>query len=1209
MGNGVAGAVRTPMDTISSQRRIRIAARAEPAQGASWPCQIVSFSVEGLRVRYPVSREDTISRCFAGGDSCLHLGFRSRASDRLCYMRVRMTRYASGILEAHYDEQPLRCFEMLLEAAGLARKEPLEAAAAPQAAPRIIVSQCAGTWLDALEPLFRRSLGALPRLLTRHAREAASAEEAESFREAAGQLLKQRDRIWQSVARSLRAGFEGGTDALPACSDWLGVRVMAARAGQRYEATLALLHWRLEALGRDDLSGDQGPLTPQRLCGAFAAALEQQGFSRRINRRIYPVFEQSVLLALGRVYSQLHEVFLRHDPRRGGTQRYRLTECASPARYKSPDQRLQEARVATRKAVVPALPSLMEPDDVRPESLTSEGRFVTARKLWVCLGMLDEAIVRDSDASLVVPAQVRSSLRRLRQAESSVQAQPLQKRVAAWFDCSEQQTMPGELAVAAGLVERLVQSLCESPRLTQRGRWCLRRLETTLLETAVSEPQILDRTDHPLRRIIDLIGHLDTADHRETRDWPRDLYHRIERMARGQSGHSGLEATVTMLRGLLQSREERHQRKLRPALKAAEGSEKLAEAARITDDALDDRLLGRAVPAPVLQLVENGWRDLMALSYLRSAGQEGEWSECLALLDALLSLAGKGPAADPDALMERVQSGLGEIALAQPDEVLRALQAYLHAPEQSRSVRLSDGFCKPDREPEAAATGEHRLWRLRLEQMTPGAWFLDESSADAPAPVRLAWCNERRSEFLLVTPSGKKVAQYNAGEMADHLVTQRLMPIARQDLQLFNEATWRLIEQFQTQLTESVNTDPVTGLPVAREYARRLGRFLTLAHQGREQALAVVELASSVQSPVCLQQAAALLDEQLPPEGLAGVLDSGLFAVLLPAEGAGIWLNWLMGQLSRILAPRHGEGVVRGGVAMGDPGIVTTRHWLDLARDACRGAPFQSSPTFRYGAVSVERARYVLRLADRLAGHHELAHEALLLKAHRIIPLHGQTRMAGQHEISLSMHNERGELVNAAELIPLAERYHRIRALDRWVIAQMLEHTTQLGGLMPEVGGGIGINISGHSLNDPELLEFIYHLLSQRHHAIEKLWFRIDEAHAIADPDGVASFIHEVRELGCRICLGGMGTDPDLARLMQRLPVDMIALDGALVAGLQHSRKDRLLLEATVSLAHRMGCELIASEVADRPVLDILREAGVDYAKGYAIAKPWLVNR
>ncbi len=216
--------------------------------------------------------------------------------------------------------------------------------------------------------------------------------------------------------------------------------------------------------------------------------------------------------------------------------------------------------------------------------------------------------------------------------------------------------------------------------------------------------------------------------------------------------------------------------------------------------------------------------------------------------------------------------------------------------------------------------------------------------------------------------------------------------------------------------------------------------------------------------------------------------------------------------------------------------------------------------------------------------------------------------MAGQHEITLSMHNERGELVNAAELIPLAERYHRIRALDRWVIGEMLEHTTQLGSLMPEAGGGVGINISGHSLNDPALLEFIYHLLSQQHHAIEKLWFRIDEAHAIADPDGVASFIYEVRELGCRICLGGMGTDPDLARLMQRLPVDMIALDGTLVAGVQHSRKDRLLLEATVSLAHRMGCEVIASQVEDKPVLEILRHAGVDYAQGHAVGKSMLVN-
>ncbi len=976
------------MDTVSAQRRIRIAARAEPAEGASWPCQIVSFSVEGLRVRYPVSREDTISRGFESGERRLHLGFRSRSSARLCHIRVRMVRYAGGVLEARFDEQPLRCFEMLLEAAGLASQEAESRSQATVPDVHTIVRQCAGAWIAALEPLLRRSFRALPRMLARHAREASTTQDAESFREAAGLLLNQRDRIWQSVARSLQAGFDEEAQQPPACADWLGVRVMAARAGQRYEATLALLDWRFEALGRTDLSGDQGPLTPQRLCAAFAAALEQEGFSRHISRRIYPVFEQDVLLVLGPIYAQLHEVFLRHDPRHGGTDRHTLTECARPARYKSPDQRLQEARVAARNAVVRTLPSLMEPDDWRPESLTQAGSFVTARKLWVCLGMMDDQTLSDSSTSLTVSAPVRAALERLRQAETSVQAQPLQKRVAAWLASNEEQSMPAELTAATGLVERLVHSLCESPRLTERGRWCLRRLETALLVTAVSEPQSLDQADHPLRRIIDLIGHLDTADHHETRDWPRDIYYRIERLARGLAGHRELEGTVALLRERLQDREVRHQRHMRPALKAVEGAEKLAEAARITDDALDDRLLGRSVPAPVLQLVENGWRDLMALSYLRSASQEGEWSDCLTVLDELLALDEKGPATDPQALMERVRSGLGEIAVARPEEVLQGLETYLYQPDQSRSVRLSGGFSAPVQEPEAAATGEHRLWRLRLEQMTPGAWFLDDSAGDAPVPVRLAWCNERRSEFLLVTPTGKKWAQRHAAEMAEHLVTEKLIPIARQDLQLFNEATRRLIEEFQTQLTEAVSTDPLTGLPLAREYRRRLGRLLTGAGQGGDQALAVVELAPSVRSPELIRKAATLLEEQLPPDGLAGVLESGLFAVLLPADAVDVWLNWLMGQLKRDLSETDGGGVVRGGVAMADPGIVTTRHWLSLALDACRSAPFQSHPTFRYGAVSSERAQYVLRLADRLAGHHELDHGAFLLKAHRVIPLH-----------------------------------------------------------------------------------------------------------------------------------------------------------------------------------------------------------------------------
>jgi EAL domain-containing protein (putative c-di-GMP-specific phosphodiesterase class I) len=160
----------------------------------------------------------------------------------------------------------------------------------------------------------------------------------------------------------------------------------------------------------------------------------------------------------------------------------------------------------------------------------------------------------------------------------------------------------------------------------------------------------------------------------------------------------------------------------------------------------------------------------------------------------------------------------------------------------------------------------------------------------------------------------------------------------------------------------------------------------------------------------------------------------------------------------------------------------------------------------------------------------------------------------------------------------------------------------------PRHMGGICINLSGHSLNDQSLLEFIYEKLSQADAPIERLWFELTEASAINDVEAIAEFMLEMKELGCRFCLGDFGSGPSSFQFMRSLPVDLIKIDSTFTSQLTTSETDRAMVQSMVQMAHYMKREVIASQVESRDILDLLAQLGVDYAQGFVVEKPRLLD-
>jgi EAL domain-containing protein (putative c-di-GMP-specific phosphodiesterase class I) len=207
------------------------------------------------------------------------------------------------------------------------------------------------------------------------------------------------------------------------------------------------------------------------------------------------------------------------------------------------------------------------------------------------------------------------------------------------------------------------------------------------------------------------------------------------------------------------------------------------------------------------------------------------------------------------------------------------------------------------------------------------------------------------------------------------------------------------------------------------------------------------------------------------------------------------------------------------------------------------------------------------------------------------------------------MIDEQGQLVMPGAFIPAAERYNLMPAIDRWVVRTAFSKLAQLRDVgQTRPGDMCAINISGASLGDDKVLEFVMEQFAQFGIAYSSICFEITETAAISVIAKAAQFMHELRKLGCKFSLDDFGAGMSSFAYLKHLPVDFLKIDGSFVKDMATDPIDAAMVEAINRIGHVMGKLTIAEFVENQDVLAALRRIGVDYAQGYGIARPALFH-
>lgn len=210
-------------------------------------------------------------------------------------------------------------------------------------------------------------------------------------------------------------------------------------------------------------------------------------------------------------------------------------------------------------------------------------------------------------------------------------------------------------------------------------------------------------------------------------------------------------------------------------------------------------------------------------------------------------------------------------------------------------------------------------------------------------------------------------------------------------------------------------------------------------------------------------------------------------------------------------------------------------------------------------------------------------------------------------EVLLRMVDEKGtdaeRIIAPSAFLPAAERYHLMPVVDRWVLEKTLRHLANNTATTRHIAT-CSINLSGQSVSDLKMLNFITALITETDVDPRRLCFEITESAVIANMDVASQFVNGLRSMGCRFALDDFGSGLSTFDYLKRLNVDFVKLDGVLVRDVATNRVSQAMVHAINYVVHVMGMKSIAEYVESDEITEALRKLSVDYAQGYAIGKP-----
>jgi diguanylate cyclase (GGDEF)-like protein/PAS domain S-box-containing protein len=422
-------------------------------------------------------------------------------------------------------------------------------------------------------------------------------------------------------------------------------------------------------------------------------------------------------------------------------------------------------------------------------------------------------------------------------------------------------------------------------------------------------------------------------------------------------------------------------------------------------------------------------------------------------------------------------------------------------------------------------------------------------------------------------------------------------------------------QRLHKQLVHQANHDTLTGLPNRLLLKDRMERTLaTAARTGKKAAVICLDLDRFKQindrfghhiGDACLQHLAGLLSQRLRAVDTVARSGGEEFTVLLggldSAEDAGIVAQNL---ISAIRQPVELEGYnlelsASLGIAMyPDDGTQAEALW-------------RASDVAMYRAKRSGGNQYLFVSNEiSVAASEQNEIEAYLRSALKdggfevyYQPQFSVNGTLTGFEVLLRLQHPEMGLIPPDRFIPIAEECGLIVRIGNWVLEEVCRQSAEWTrqGLPPV---RVALNISPMQLMQADFSTRVRGVLADYDVDPEMLEIEITETSVMRDLDKVARQMLELAAVGVRFSVDDFGTGYSSMRHLHQLPITTLKIDQSFVATICEKADAREIVQATISLAHSLGIQVIAEGVERTDQADLLRNMNCDQIQGFLWGRP-----
>ncbi len=600
----------------------------------------------------------------------------------------------------------------------------------------------------------------------------------------------------------------------------LAVSGMVSKAENRYHRELFALNMRFAQIaGIPDLTTRLNPIGPYNLAEGFRQAMRQWAGDLGVRLVVFKLFDRYVMGYIGGLYDDVNDVLVEGGILPKIVQRVRRNPVA-PAVQRARD----ESHDSTPAESVSSEPGAEEIS--QEQILGMLEQLLSARRTAGDHGLFSRHLPGGLDAGCGhLPAIASNdlvdalhSLQREASVEAPVSPDEIQQLQNEMLINLGRQLEMGTMDAPVKRLNQVDQDLMDvigmlfefildDSNVPDAMKALLGRLQIPMIKVAVIDRSFFGNKQHPARRLLNALaraamGWVDDGDRSA-----KSLYGRIEtavtRVLSDFSDDVGLFAQIFDDFANYIEREARGAEVAEERInQVTRGQEQLLIARRRVAEVLNEfRIAQPDMPLAVVNILREGWHDVMLLAFLREGEQSDVWGQSLAAVEELIwSVQPKDDPADRQRLLKaipellkKLRDGLNNISFDQhrASQLFKDLQVCHIAALRGESD-VGDGESADELVPDEVVltgTGDAEVieddFFNQAQALQIGQWLEWQSDGNC-VRGKLSWRSEVTSTCIFVNRKGMKVAEMSVNDIA----------------KLFRATQARLLEDLNTPLMD-----------------------------------------------------------------------------------------------------------------------------------------------------------------------------------------------------------------------------------------------------------------------------------------------------------------------------------------------------------------------------------------------------------------------